>query len=49
VRDDPEADIEGLLRATYAIATRHEFVLSPIQALCGFESGTPMQRFDWSE
>jgi len=48
VRNDPEADIEGLLRATYAIAARHEFVLAPIQALCGFASGMPMERFDWS-
>jgi hypothetical protein len=48
VRDDPEADIEGLLRTTYAIAARHELVLTPIQSLCGFASGVPMQRFDWS-
>jgi aminoglycoside phosphotransferase (APT) family kinase protein len=48
VRDDPEADIEGVLRTTYAIAARHEFVLTPIQSLCGFASGVPMERFDWS-
>ena len=28
---------------------RHEFVLAPIQALCGFESETPIERFDWSQ
>jgi hypothetical protein len=49
VRKDPERDIEGLLRTTHAIATRHELVLEPIQTLCGFASGTPMERFDWSQ
>jgi aminoglycoside phosphotransferase (APT) family kinase protein len=48
VRKDPERDIEGLVRVMHAIAARHEFVLAPIQELCGFESGTPMERFDWS-
>lgn len=48
VRKDPEGDIEGLIRATYAIAARHELVLEPIQRYCNFESGTPMERFDWS-
>ena len=45
---EPESDIEGLLRVMHAVAARHEFVLAPIQAYCGFDTGTRLQRFDWA-
>lgn len=45
VRDDPEKDLEQTVRVLHAIESRHEFLLEPIQAFCGFRSGVPMQRY----
>ncbi|GAC1395410.1 MAG: hypothetical protein NVS4B6_01640 [Mycobacterium sp.] len=44
IEEDPQRDLADVIRVLHAIESREEMLLEPMQTVCGFASGVPLQR-----